>query len=55
MKPGAMKLYFATSDVAGAHKELSVKGAKVDKIKNDLFGPGLVQLTRNSNCHRRNE
>src|SRR5580692_9393773 len=40
MKPGAMKLYFATADVAGAHKELSVKGAKVNEIKNDLFGPG---------------
>jgi len=40
MKPGTMKLYFAASDVAGAHKELSAKGAKVNEIKNDLFGPG---------------
>ena len=40
MKPGTMKLYFATSDVAGAYKELSVKGAKVNEVKNDLFGPG---------------
>jgi catechol 2,3-dioxygenase-like lactoylglutathione lyase family enzyme len=23
-----------------AHKELSLKGAKVDEVKNDLFGPG---------------
>ncbi len=40
MKPGTMKLYFATSDVAGAHKELSAKGAKVNEVQNDLFGPG---------------
>ena len=40
MKPGTMKLYFATSDVAGTHQELSVKGAKVNEVKNDLFGPG---------------
>jgi hypothetical protein len=40
MKPGAMKLYFATSDVAAAHKELSAKGAKVNEVKDDLFGPG---------------
>ena len=39
-KPGTMKLYFATSDVAAAHKELSAKGAKVNNIKDDLFGPG---------------
>ncbi len=40
MKPGTMKMYFATSDVEGAHKELSAKGAKVNDVKNDLFGPG---------------
>jgi catechol 2,3-dioxygenase-like lactoylglutathione lyase family enzyme len=40
MKPGTMKLYFATADVAAAHKELSVKGAKVNEVQNDLFGPG---------------
>jgi catechol 2,3-dioxygenase-like lactoylglutathione lyase family enzyme len=40
MKPGTMKLYFATSDVAALHKELSVKGAKVNEVKDDLFGPG---------------
>jgi predicted enzyme related to lactoylglutathione lyase len=40
MKPGTVKLYFATSDVAGAHKQLSAKGAKVNEVKNDLFGPG---------------
>jgi len=40
MKPGSMKLYFATSDVAAAHKELSANGAKVNQVKDDLFGPG---------------
>jgi len=40
MKPGTMKLYFATSDVAAAHNELSAKGAKVNEVKDDLFGPG---------------
>ncbi len=40
MSPGAMKLYFATSDVGAAHKELSAKGAKVNEVKDDLFGPG---------------
>jgi catechol 2,3-dioxygenase-like lactoylglutathione lyase family enzyme len=40
MKPGTLKLYFATSDVAAADRELSAKGAKVNEVKNDLFGPG---------------
>ncbi|WP_226987264.1 glyoxalase superfamily protein [Candidatus Nitrososphaera evergladensis] len=40
MKPGTMKVYFATSDVAAAHKELSNKGVKVGEVKDDLFGPG---------------
>ena len=40
MKPGTMKLYFATSDVAAAHQELSAKGAKASELKDDLFGPG---------------
>ena len=40
MKPGTMKLYFTTSDVAGAHNELTTKGAKANEVKNDLFGPG---------------
>ena len=38
MKPGTMKLYFATSDLAAMHKELSLKGAKVNGVKDDLFG-----------------
>jgi predicted enzyme related to lactoylglutathione lyase len=40
MKPGTTKLYFATSDVAAARKELSDKGVKVNEVKDDLFGPG---------------
>ena len=36
MKPGTMKLYFAASDVAGAHKEFGAKG----EVRDDLFGPG---------------
>jgi predicted enzyme related to lactoylglutathione lyase len=40
MKPGTMKVYFSTSDVVEAHKELSAKGAKVNEVTNDLFGPG---------------
>ena len=40
MKPGTMKLYFATSDIAAAHNDLSVKGAAVSEVKDDLFGPG---------------
>jgi catechol 2,3-dioxygenase-like lactoylglutathione lyase family enzyme len=39
-KPGTMNLYFATSDVSAAHKELSNKGVKVNDVKDDLFGPG---------------
>ena len=40
MTPGAMKLYFATSDIATARKDLGEKGAKVGEVKDDLFGPG---------------
>jgi len=40
MKPGTMSLYFASSDIAGAHQELSAKGAKVNEVKDDLYGPG---------------
>ena len=39
-KPGTMKLYFATSDVSAAHRELRAKGVAVNEIKDDLFGPG---------------
>ena len=40
MKPGTMSLYFETSDIAAARKELSNKGVKVNEVKDDLFGPG---------------
>jgi predicted enzyme related to lactoylglutathione lyase len=39
-KPGTVGLYFKTSDLAAAHEELSQKGAKVNDIQDDLFGPG---------------
>ncbi len=40
LKPGTMKLYLETSDVAAARKELSLKDVEVDEIEDDLFGPG---------------
>ncbi len=40
VKPGALTLWFATSDISAAHKELSDKGVKVSKIGDDLHGPG---------------
>jgi catechol 2,3-dioxygenase-like lactoylglutathione lyase family enzyme len=38
--PGAVGLYFKTSDLAAAHEELSQKGVQVSDIQDDLFGPG---------------
>ena len=40
IKPGTVALYFATSDIVAAHKELSDEGVQVYDIRNDLFGPG---------------
>lgn len=40
IKPGTLSLYFETSDVIAAHKELSGKGVATNQIQNDLFGPG---------------
>jgi catechol 2,3-dioxygenase-like lactoylglutathione lyase family enzyme len=40
MKPGTMTLYFETSDIVAAHKELSSKGVKVSEVQDDLFGTG---------------
>jgi len=40
VKPGTVSVYFKTSDVTAAHKELSKKGARVNDIQDDLFGPG---------------
>lgn len=39
-KPGTMTLWFATSDLNAAHKELSDKGVKLSEIGDDLHGPG---------------
>jgi len=39
-KPGMMTLWFETSDIAAAHKELEDKDVKVNEIKDDLNGPG---------------
>ena len=35
MKSGAMKVYFATSDVAAAHLDPTAKGAKASDVKSD--------------------
>jgi predicted enzyme related to lactoylglutathione lyase len=40
IQPGTMSIYFATSDLAAAHKELRAKGANANAIQDDLFGPG---------------
>jgi catechol 2,3-dioxygenase-like lactoylglutathione lyase family enzyme len=40
MKPGTMRLYLSTSDIEAAHNEFETKGIKVDKVKDDLYGPG---------------
>jgi catechol 2,3-dioxygenase-like lactoylglutathione lyase family enzyme len=39
-KIGGMTLWFATSDLAAAHKDLSDKGIAVSDIGDDLHGPG---------------
>lgn len=39
VKPGSVALYFETSDVDAAHKELSDRGVGVNDVQNDLFGP----------------
>lgn len=40
VKPGAMVVYFAASDVAAAHKEPRDMGVNVNDVQDDLFGPG---------------
>lgn len=39
-KAAPITLWFATSDLAAAHKDLSGKGVKVSEIGDDLHGPG---------------
>ena len=38
--PGTMNLYLSTSNIVASHDVLSNKGVNVNKIKDDLFGPG---------------
>jgi len=40
MKPGSMRLYLSTSNIAAAHDELKAKGVKVNEVQDDLYGPG---------------
>jgi catechol 2,3-dioxygenase-like lactoylglutathione lyase family enzyme len=40
MKPDTMTVYFETSEIDAAHKELNGKGVKVSEVADDLFGPG---------------
>ena len=40
VKPGTLAMYFITSDINAAHKQLSEKGIKVSEIQDDLYGPG---------------
>ena len=40
VKPGGMTMWFATSNIGAAHKELGGKGVNVSEIGNDLHGPG---------------
>jgi hypothetical protein len=35
-----MTLYFETSDIEAAHRELSNRGIKINGVKDDLFGTG---------------
>ena len=39
-EPGTVTLYFTSSDVAAAHKDLGAKGVHVAEVKDDLYGPG---------------
>ena len=40
MRPGTMRLYLSTSNIAAAYNELKAKGVKVNDVKDDLYGPG---------------
>ncbi len=40
IKPGTMTLYFETSDIDSAYKELNARGVKVNRVQDDLFGTG---------------
>jgi catechol 2,3-dioxygenase-like lactoylglutathione lyase family enzyme len=38
--PDTVSLYFSTSDITEAHKELDEQGVEIGEIQNDLYGPG---------------
>jgi predicted enzyme related to lactoylglutathione lyase len=40
MQPGTMRLYLSTSNIEAYYNDLQAKGAQVNAIKDDLFGPG---------------
>lgn len=40
MKPGALTLYFTTSDILAAHDELKKQAVEVTDVADDLYGPG---------------
>ena len=40
MKQGNIRIYFTTSDITAAHKELSERDVNVGKVQDDLYGPG---------------
>lgn len=40
LKPDMLSIYFETSDVEAAHKELGSKDLELDAVQDDLFGPG---------------
>lgn len=40
VKSGTLSVYFETSDIDTAQKELSDKNVEVSEVQNDLFGPG---------------
>lgn len=40
MQPGTLTLYFATADIAAAHKSLGEDNVEVSEIQDDLHGPG---------------
>jgi catechol 2,3-dioxygenase-like lactoylglutathione lyase family enzyme len=39
-KPDTIGLYFSTSDIAAAQKELNEKGVETGEVRDDLYGPG---------------
>ena len=40
MQPGTMKLYLSTADIEAKYNDLQARGAEVNAVKDDLYGPG---------------